>query len=50
MVIDNDEGEFMKKTGYAYINLIKNYTGTPEFSEPNIRLSKREIPNYISDF
>lgn len=34
MVIDNDEGEFMKKTGYAYINLIKNYTGTPEFSEP----------------
>lgn len=34
IVIDNDEGEFMKKTGYAYINLIKNYTGTPEFSEP----------------
>ena len=33
-VIDSDEGEFMKKSGYAYINLLKRYTGTPEFSEP----------------
>lgn len=33
-VIDSDEGQFMKKTGYAYINLVKKYTGTPEFSDP----------------
>ncbi|MDE6259292.1 MAG: hypothetical protein K2M42_00250 [Oscillospiraceae bacterium] len=33
-VIDSDEGEFMKKTGYAYINLVKRYTGTPEFTDP----------------
>lgn len=33
-VIDSDEGEFMKKTGYAYISLLKKYTGTPEFCEP----------------
>lgn len=33
-VIDNDEGQFMKKTGYAYINLVKKYAGTPEFSDP----------------
>lgn len=33
-VIDSDEGEFMKKAGYAYISLLKKYTGTPEFSEP----------------
>ena len=33
-VIDSDEGQFMKKTGYAYINLAKKYTSTPEFSDP----------------
>lgn len=33
-VIDSDEGEFMKKIGYAYINLISKHTGIPEFSEP----------------
>lgn len=33
-VIDNDEGDFMKKTGYAFINLTKRYTGTPKFTDP----------------
>lgn len=26
--------EFMKTTGYPYMSILKNYTGTPEFSEP----------------
>ena len=33
-VIDADEWDFMKKTGYAFISNTKSYTGTPEFSQP----------------
>lgn len=33
-VIDSDEGQFMKMNGYAFINLSKKYTGTPEFPDP----------------
>ena len=33
-VIDSDEGQFMKMSGYAFINLSKKYTGTPEFPDP----------------
>lgn len=31
-IIDNSS-DFMKKNGYAYIDLVKRYTGTPEFPD-----------------
>lgn len=33
-VIDADEWNFMKKTGYAFISNTTSYTGTPEFTQP----------------